>query len=61
MYPLGDCFTGNNPTTFNNKNERIHTTINDNVNELKYPEAFVDDPISEILRNGARKLLAEAS
>ena len=32
----------------------------DNVIELKKPETFVDDPITEILRNGARKLLAEA-
>ena len=32
----------------------------DNVIELKNPEPFVDDPITEILRNGARKLLAEA-
>ena len=28
--------------------------------ELKNPEPFVDDPITEILRNGAKKLLAEA-
>lgn len=27
---------------------------------LKKPETFVDDPITAILRNGARKLLAEA-
>jgi len=32
----------------------------DNVIELKNPEPFVDDPITEILRNGAKKLLAEA-
>jgi len=32
----------------------------DNVIELKNPEPFIDDPITEILRNGARKLLAEA-
>jgi len=32
----------------------------DNVIELKKPETFVDDPISDILRHGARKLLAEA-
>ena len=32
----------------------------DNVIELKKPETFVDDPISDILRQGARKLLAEA-
>jgi transposase-like protein len=32
----------------------------DNVIELKKPEPFIDDPISDILRNGARKLLAQA-
>ena len=32
----------------------------DNVIELKKPESFVDDPITDILRSGARKLLAEA-
>ena len=32
----------------------------DNVIELKKPERFVDDPITEVLRTGARKLLAEA-
>jgi transposase-like protein len=32
----------------------------DNVIELKNPEPFIDDPITEILRNGAKKLLAEA-
>ena len=37
-----------------------HTMTNDNVISLKKPESFVDDPITEILRNGARKLLAQA-
>ncbi len=32
----------------------------DNVIELKKPGPFIDDPISDILRNGARKLLAQA-
>jgi transposase-like protein len=32
----------------------------DNVIQLKKPESFVDDPITDILRSGARKLLAEA-
>ena len=32
----------------------------DNVIELKKPERFVDDPITEVLRTGAKKLLAEA-
>jgi len=33
---------------------------NDNVFEIKKPEAFVDDPITQIIRQGARKLLAQA-
>ena len=32
----------------------------DNVISLKKPEPFVDDPITDILRNGARKLLTLA-
>jgi transposase-like protein len=32
----------------------------DNVIELKKPESFIDDPITDILRSGARKLLAQA-
>jgi hypothetical protein len=32
----------------------------DSVIELKKPEALNDDPISEIVRNGARRLLAQA-
>ena len=32
----------------------------DNVLNLKKPETFVDDPLTDILRNGAKKLLAEA-
>jgi transposase-like protein len=32
----------------------------DNVIKLKKPETFVNDPITELLRQGARKLLAEA-
>ena len=31
-----------------------------NASNLKKPERFVDDPITEILRDGARKLLAAA-
>jgi transposase-like protein len=33
---------------------------NDNVIDLKKPEPFVEDPITDILRQGARKLLAQA-
>ena len=32
----------------------------DTVIEFEKPEPFVDDPITDILRSGARKLLAEA-
>jgi hypothetical protein len=31
----------------------------DTVIDLKKPESFVDDPITDILRQGARKLLAQ--
>ena len=31
-----------------------------NVFEIKKPEPFIDDPITDILRSGARKLLSEA-
>jgi transposase-like protein len=37
-----------------------HTMEKDNVIELKKPESFVEDPITDVLRQGARKLLAEA-
>lgn len=33
---------------------------NHNVVELKKPETFINDPITDILRQGARKLLAQA-
>jgi putative transposase len=33
---------------------------NDNVFEIKKPEAFVDDPITQIIRQGAKRLLAQA-
>ncbi|MFC1895627.1 transposase, partial [Thermodesulfobacteriota bacterium] len=33
---------------------------NDSVIALKKPDSFVDDPITEIIRQGARKLLAQA-
>jgi len=32
----------------------------DNVIDLKKPEPFIDDPITDILRNGAKKLLVQA-
>jgi transposase-like protein len=42
------------------KRKDTHTMPKDNVIALKKPETFVDDPITDILRNGARQLLAEA-
>ena len=58
MYPPG-VFPGTREMkTF--KEERIHTMPKDNVMELKKPEPFIDDPITDILRSGARKLLAQA-
>ena len=32
----------------------------DNVIDLKKPESIINDPITEVLRNGARRLLAQA-
>ena len=37
-----------------------HTMTKDNVIEFKKPELFVDDPITDVLRTGVGKLLAEA-
>jgi putative transposase len=37
-----------------------HTMSNDNVVAFKIPEAFVDDPLTDLLRTGARTLLTEA-
>jgi hypothetical protein len=43
------------------KGKDTHTMPKDNVIELKKPESFfTDDPITEVLRTGAKKLLAEA-
>jgi putative transposase len=47
-------------TRLTQKRKDTHTMPKDNVVEFKKPEAFVDDPITEVLRTGARKLLAEA-
>jgi len=33
---------------------------NDNLIDLKKPETFIDDPITDVLRTGAKKLLVEA-
>jgi putative transposase len=42
------------------KRKDTHTMPKNNVIALKKPEPFVDDPITDVLRRGARKLLAEA-
>jgi hypothetical protein len=36
------------------------TMSKDNVVELKKPDVFVNDPITELVRNGARQILAKA-
>ena len=40
--------------------KETHTMTKVNVIDLKKPTPFVDDPITDVLRTGARKLLAEA-
>jgi putative transposase len=57
VYPSVDCSP---QLTDPKKGKDTHTMTKDNVISLKKPEPFVDDPITEILRNGARKLLAQA-
>jgi len=42
------------------KRKDTHTMTKDNVVAFKTPEPFVDDPITDVLRTGARKLLTEA-
>lgn len=43
------------------KNEKdTHTISNNNVIDLKKPDTFINDPITDILRQGARELLAQA-
>jgi hypothetical protein len=38
----------------------IHPCPQNNIIGIKKPEAFVEDPSTEVLRNGAKKLLTEA-
>ena len=45
---------------FKARRKGTHTTRRNNVTELKKPETFVDDPLTDILRSGVRKLFAEA-
>ena len=34
--------------------------VNNNIIDLKNPEPFINDPITDILRNGVTELLAQA-
>jgi putative transposase len=47
-------------TRLTQKRKDTHTMPKDNVVDFKKPETFVDDPITDVLRTGAKKLLAEA-
>ena len=47
-------------TRLTQERKDTHTMPKDNVVDFKKPEPFVDDPITEVLRTGAKKLLAEA-
>jgi putative transposase len=58
VYPSGDQTRTRECKHSRRKDTR--TMTKHNVIELKKPETFVDDPITDVLRTGARKLLAEA-
>lgn len=47
-------------TDLKKEGKDTHTMSKDNVFALKKPESFIDDQITEILRQGAKKLLAQA-
>jgi len=52
-----DCLaTVNRPP----KGKDTHTMSNDKVVAINKSESFIDDPISEILRQGERNLLAQS-
>jgi len=61
---IGGLFFQSMLNALENKNishERIHSPMpQNNIIGIKKPEAFVEDPITEVLRNGAKKLLSEA-
>jgi len=57
VYPSVDCLaTVNRPQ----KGKDTHTMNKDNVVAINKPETFIDDPLTDILRQGARSLLAHA-
>ena len=58
MYPSGMFKVLENKKHLRRKD--THTMPKDNVIEFKKPDPFVDDPITDVLRTGARKLLTEA-
>jgi len=57
VYPPGDLPGAQETETFR---KDTHTMRKDNVIPIRKLERFVEDPITDILRSGARKLLAEA-
>ena len=61
---IGGLFFQSMLNALENKNlshKRIHSPMpQNNIIGIKKPEAFVEDPITEVLRNGAKKLLSEA-
>jgi putative transposase len=61
---LGGVSSRELPKEPGNKNlqrrKDTHTMTKDNVVDFKKPEPFVDDPLTDVLRTGARKLLTEA-
>jgi hypothetical protein len=58
VYPPGNLPGTLEIETFKRKD--ACTMSKDNVIPIRKPERFVDDPITDILRSGAKKLLAEA-
>jgi transposase-like protein len=58
VYPPDGCFATVSRPNKNGKDTR--TMSKDNVVAINKPETFIEDPISDILRQGARNLLAQA-
>ena len=59
VYPPVNCFISF-PELKNSKRKDTHTMRKDNLNGIKKPERFIDDPITQVLQKGASKLLAKA-
>jgi len=58
VYPPDGCFA--TVVRPNKKGKDTRTMKKDNLIGTNNPETFIDDPVSEILRHGSRKLLAQA-